>query len=108
MLSSMGTGSCTPSNCSSISSRRVPSSCTVLRALADSHLKTLPNKLWIVSEDAAAPNETVRRELDASGVEFVYLAHGPTRQKGHEQRSVAYDYIRRRRLRTAPVDLIHN
>ena len=70
----------------------------VLQALADTHLRELPNRLWIVCEDAAAPNETVRHVLNASGVEHVYLARGPTRRKGHEQRSLAYEYIRRHRL----------
>lgn len=54
--------------------------------------------MWIVAEDAATPNATVRTVLDETGVPFVYLAAGPTRQKGHAQRSAAYEYIRTQRL----------
>ena len=37
--------------------------------------------------------------LETSGLAYVHLAAGPSHAKGHVQRELAYDLIRRRRLR---------
>jgi hypothetical protein len=61
-------------------------------------LSGLRNFVWIVVEDAAEPSVAVGALLNASGLPHAYMATGPTRQKGHEQRNAAYEYIRRRQL----------
>ena len=46
-------------------------------------LSPLTNYIWIVAEDAATTNSTIRSLLNASGLPHVYLACGPTRRKAH-------------------------
>ena len=78
-----------------------PHQLTMLLHLSSDHFKAqrAGSVLWIVVEDAAVPNATIRAALSRTGVPHVYLACGPTRRKGHAQRNLAYAYIRRRKLR---------
>ena len=55
--------------------------------------------LWIVVEDAPNRSTAAAAVLETSGLAYVHLAAGPSHAKGHVQRELAYDLIRRRRLR---------
>ena len=58
-----------------------------------------PRLLWIVVEDAPNRSTAAAAVLETSGLAYVHLAAGPSHAKGHVQRELAYDLIRRRRLR---------
>ena len=61
-------------------------------------LARLERFFWVVVEDAAAPNPAIAALLNATGLPHAYLAAGPTRRKGHEQRNAAYELIKRRNM----------
>jgi len=61
------------------------------------HIKTfrkLKNILWIIVEDDNKKNEKVKNMLDLSGLEYLYLNIGPTRDNGNTQKDAAFRYIR--------------
>ena len=70
----------------------------MLHNLAHGTLINVTFLLWIVVEDAAVTSEAVGKLLQATGIPTVHMAVGPTRRKGHEQRNVAYEYIRDHKL----------
>lgn len=61
-------------------------------------LASVPNTLWLVAEDAAAPNLAVARLLQATGKPYRHIAFGPTRQGGNAQRNALLALIKHERL----------
>jgi hypothetical protein len=61
-------------------------------------LSTVPNTLWLVSEDAAAPSPAVAALLQSTGKPYRHVAFGPTRRGGNAQRNSLLQIIRRERL----------
>ncbi len=57
------------------------------------------NLYWIVVEDDQAKNAEVEVLLAGSGLNVLYLDHGPTRCWGNRQRDYALGYIKRQRLK---------
>ena len=51
------------------------------------------NLLWILCEDDNNIDNDVSELLWQSGIKYIYLAYGPTRDKGNEQRNFCYEYI---------------
>jgi glycosyltransferase involved in cell wall biosynthesis len=61
--------------------------------------KTQQKFVWIIIEDGLAVDAGIREMLNASGVQFQYLAFGPTRCWGNQQRNFALEYIRRNEMK---------
>ena len=57
------------------------------------------NLFWIVIEDGDETSPEVGQLLAQSGVQHIYIAHGPTRRWGNAQRDWGLKYIRDQRLR---------
>lgn len=51
------------------------------------------NLFWILCEDNNEINIDVENLLKNSGMNYAYIAYGPTRDKGNEQRNKCYEYI---------------
>jgi len=54
---------------------------------------------WLVIEDGNQCDPEVQKILKASGINFIYLHHGPTRNYGNRQRNHALQYIRDKQLK---------
>jgi len=53
----------------------------------------IKNLIWILCEDNNNIDIEVNEILLKSGIEYKYLAYGPTKDKGNEQRNFCYEYI---------------
>jgi hypothetical protein len=57
-------------------------------------LKKVEQKyFWIICEDGSEPNAELNYALKEANINYVYIAHGPTNDKGNEQRNACYDFI---------------
>ena len=56
--------------------------------------RQIPNMTWIVCEDSDHKDDSLAQLVKDSGIDCVHLHHGPTRDKGNEQRNEILKYIR--------------
>ena len=61
-------------------------------------LSTVPNTMWLVAEDAAAPSRAVSRLLAGTGKPYRHIAVGPTRKGGNAQRDALLRLVRDERM----------